>query len=213
MLPAHGSRDREKCAEGVAARINSVLIFGGPGSGKGTQGKLLGARPGFHHFSSGEMFRSLDPNSNVGKKVSRTSSRGELVSDDITIELWKETAKELTSSGRYDPAVDLLLLDGIPRNIVQAELLTPLIEVLKIIQLVCTDTDTLVERLRLRALKENRADDAREEIIRHRWKVYEKETAPVLAFYPSEIIAEVDALQSPEQVFSDILDKLTGLRK
>ena len=68
------------------------------------------------------------------------------------------------------------------------------------------------ERLRRRALKENRADDAREEVIRHRWDVYEEETHPLLEYYPDEIITEVDAVQSPAEVLSDVLGTVTPVQ-
>jgi adenylate kinase len=79
------------------------------------------------------------------------------------------------------------------------------VKVLKIIHLVCRDKERMIERLRKRALKENRADDAKEEVIRKRWAVYEKETFPVLDCYPRELVAEVDAIGSPARVLQQIL--------
>jgi adenylate kinase len=80
------------------------------------------------------------------------------------------------------------------------------IDVLLVLHLVCPDEAKMIERLRRRALKENRFDDAKESIIRHRWEVYREETAPVLNAYPSSIISEVNAQASPAQVLRQILD-------
>ena len=69
----------------MAKRLKTILLFGAPGAGKGTQGKILGRIPGFFHLSSGDMFRALDPNSDLGQRVTSYSSKGELVPDDLTI--------------------------------------------------------------------------------------------------------------------------------
>src|SRR5262245_38139006 len=72
------------------ARFQTVLLFGAPGAGKGTQGRILGAIPGFFHLSCGEVFRSLDMTSDLGRKFLHYSQRGELVPDDITVRMWQE---------------------------------------------------------------------------------------------------------------------------
>jgi len=77
---------------------------------------------------------------------------------------------------------------------------------------VCSDQDEMVKRLRRRALKENRRDDAKEDVIRHRWKIYEQETSPVLAQYNSKIIHEVDAMGSPASVLQHILEELVPVQ-
>ncbi|GIW74458.1 MAG: hypothetical protein KatS3mg103_0980 [Phycisphaerales bacterium] len=69
----------------------------------------------------------------------------------------------------------------------------------------------MLHRLRKRALRENRVDDAREEVIRRRWEVYEQETRPVLDFYPSSIIHEVDAIGTPVQVLIHTLEALAPI--
>jgi len=190
----------------------TVLLCGAPGAGKGTQGKILGSIPGFFHLSCGDVFRTININSELGQKICEYTSRGDLVPDDITVELWQENMNARTVLNDYKPNVDLLVLDGIPRNVPQAELLTSHIEVLMVLHLVCRDKDKMIERLRRRALKENRADDAREEVIRHRWDVYEEETHPLLEYYPDEIITEVDAVQSPAEVLSNVLGTVTPVQ-
>ena len=190
----------------------TVLLCGAPGAGKGTQGKILGSIPGFFHLSCGDVFRTININSELGQKICAYTARGDLVPDDITVELWQENMNARTVLNDYKPNTDLLVLDGIPRNAEQAELLTAHIEVLKVVHLVCADKEKMIERLRRRALKENRADDAREEVIRHRWDIYEEESRPLLAFYPPENVIEVDATQSPSEVLTAVLEKVTPVQ-
>src|SRR6266508_2524878 len=105
-------------------RYKTILLFGAPGSGKGTQGKILGTIPGFFHSSTGDIFRSLDHQSVSGRSILDSISKGK-------------------------------------------------IDVLKIIHLVA-DQAKMVERLRRRALRENRVDDASDEVIARRFEVYQK---------------------------------------
>jgi adenylate kinase len=191
-------------------RYRTVLLFGAPGAGKGTQGAVLGSIPGFFHLSCGDVFRSIDIHSPLGKVICEYTSRGDLVPDEVTVELWRQNMHARTSLSQYRPHSDILVLDGIPRSVTQAKLLERDIDVLKVVHLECKDQRLMVERLRKRALKENRADDAREDVILRRWQVYQKETQPVLDYYREGIavkgrIAEVDAAQSPAEVLRDVL--------
>jgi adenylate kinase len=197
----------------MSHRYQTVLLFGAPGAGKGTQGKILGSIPGFFHLSRGEVFRSLDMTSDLGQKFLHYSSRGELVPDDITVRMWQENMHAQTVLSRYKPRQDLLVLDGIPRNVAQAELLQEHLDVLLIVHLICPDREKMFERLRRRALKENRIDDAKEDVIRKRWAVYEQETYPVLAFYPRGIIRDVNAMGSPARVLQHILEVVVPVQE
>ncbi len=190
----------------MSDRYKTVLLFGAPGAGKGTQGKILGQIPGFFHLSCGEVFRTLDIHSHLGKVFYEYSSRGELVPDDVTVKMWAENVRAQAILSLYKPHADLLVLDGIPRNRNQARLMEKYIEVLEIIHLVCPNKVEMMARLRRRALKENRIDDAREDVINRRWEVYEKETYPVLDHYPPSIIREVNAMGSPAEVLQHILE-------
>jgi len=196
----------------MAERYKTILLFGAPGSGKGTQGKILGTVPGFYHFSCGDVFRSIDINSDLGKIFYEYSSRGELVPDEITVKMWAQTVNAHKILGTYKPAKDLLVLDGIPRTTQQAKIMEEHIEVLKVIHLICPDQNAMFERLRRRALKENRFDDADEKVIRRRWKVYEEETHPVLNHYSPEAIVDVNSMGSPARVLRDILDVLVPIQ-
>src|SRR5205814_10271549 len=107
------------------------------------------------------------------------------------------------------PEQDTLVLDGIPRNVHQAEMLKDTIEVVAIFYLRCTKVDQLVERLQRRALKENRLDDANIDVIRNRLKTYDRESKPVLNYYGKKLLHRIDADQSPAKVLHDILRYIT----
>ncbi|MBC7772221.1 MAG: nucleoside monophosphate kinase [Pyrinomonadaceae bacterium] len=197
----------------MPSRYQTILLFGAPGAGKGTQGKILGAVPGFYHLSCGEVFRTLDTSSELGRTFMEHSSKGELVPDDVTIKMWHQNMHAQTILSMYKPAADLLVLDGIPRNVNQAKLLDKHLRVLKIIHLVCPNKTEMIKRLRRRALKENRVDDAKEEVILRRWSVYEEETFPVLEHYDPKLIAEVNAMGSPANVLQHILAHLVPVQE
>lgn len=186
-------------------KLRTVLLFGAPGSGKGTQGKVLGALPGFYHCSCGEVFRSLKLDTPLGRVFVEYSSRGELVPDGPTIELWRQFIGNCRQGGHYDPANDILVLDGIPRNLAQAELLRDTLDVRAVVYLTCPHPEKLVQRLQRRALKENRLDDANLETIRRRLETYDQESRPVLDFYGRELLHEVDATQTPLDVLEDVV--------
>lgn len=190
----------------TTSRYKTVLLFGAPGSGKGTQGKILGQIPGFFHLSCGDVFRSLDISSPEGKLVYESSSRGELAPDEITIKIWKRGIDAYTTLSYYKPHEDILILDGIPRNRKQAELIEEHIEVRRVVHLVCSDEEQMIRRMRRRAIRENRADDADEKVIRRRFQVYHEESAPVLDYYPSSMIVKVDAIGSPAEVLLKVLE-------
>lgn len=193
-------------------RYKTVLLFGAPGAGKGTQGKILGTIPGFFHTSCGDVFRRINPHTELGKIFYEFSSRGELVPDDVTVQMWAESIHALEFLGNYKPQADLLVLDGIPRTVEQANLMEKHIDVLLVLHLVCDDRKAMVNRLRRRALKENRLDDADEKVIQKRWDVYEKETRPVLSYYQDERIREINSMGSPAMILTEILEHVAPLQ-
>ena len=186
-------------------KYRTILLFGAPGAGKGTQGKILGSIPNFFHCACGDVFRNLTTDSKIGRVFIDYSSRGKLVPDEPTIDLWQQTIQGNTQTGRFRPEQDTLVLDGIPRNPHQAEMLDDTLNVVGIFYLRCKNLDNLVERIQRRALKENRLDDASLEVIRSRLKTYEKETKPVLSFYGKHLVHRIDADQTPAKVLFDIL--------
>lgn len=189
-------------------RYRTILLFGPPGSGKGTQGQILGRVPGFFHLSCGEVFRSLNPDSELGKTFLQYSGRGELVPDEYTIQLWREHIVAILKAGRFSGDTDILLLDGIPRNATQAKILDDYIDVRLVIYLACNDEEKMVKRLHRRALHDNRLDDANVEVIRQRFHEYEEKSAPVLQYYPPERIRRVESVGTPLEVLHHVIQEI-----
>ena len=190
---------------------DSLLIFGPPGAGKGTQGKFLCSAGNHYHLSSGEIFRGLSPDSAAGKIFHSYASQGYLVPDEVTIKIWHHYVSGLISTNRFFPKEQFLLLDGIPRTVKQAELLQSYIHVRRIIVLETRNVDGLIQRMKRRALIEKRPDDSDEKILRTRMEVYEKETAQLLNYYPGSLISRFSADQKSLEVLRDILIGLSNI--
>ena len=186
-------------------KYQTILLFGAPGAGKGTQGKILGAIPHFFHCACGDVFRNLRTDSELGRIFVEYSSRGQLVPDETTVALWRDSIGKAIVSGRFHPEEDTLVLDGIPRNVEQAAMLDDTLNVAGVYCLRSINPENLVNRIQRRALKENRLDDANLDVIRQRLKIYEQETKPVLKFYGKHLVHRIDADQTPAKVLADIL--------
>ncbi len=193
-----------------AMKYQTYLLFGPPGSGKGTQGKTLGTVPRFFHCACGDVFRSIDTRTAVGRAFLDYSSKGQLVPDEITVQLWKARIDAAVDAHTFKPDIDILVLDGIPRNVAQAEIMDDLINVEKVFHLSCPNRDALMERLKKRALKDNRLDDANEEVITRRLAIYETESKPVLSYYGPKRITRIDATEPPHKVLLHILESVNG---
>ena len=192
-------------------RFRTFLILGAPGSGKGTQGKVLGGIPRFHHLACGDVFRSLDTRTPLGQEFVRFSSQGKLVPDDLTVQLWRANIKNRVDAYQFKPDIDFLILDGIPRNVEQAVFMENDIDVVKVFHLSCPNREELARRLRKRALKDNRYDDANEEVIQRRFQTYEAETKPILEHYGQDKVVDIDASQAPAKVLFDVLGRIIQL--
>lgn len=195
----------------LSSKAPAMIMLGAPGSGKGTQGKVLGSVPRFFHCACGDVFRSLDTRTALGQQFVEYSSRGELVPDEITIGLWKAQIDNLADTHIYKPDIDVLILDGIPRNLRQAQLLDQHIQVHQVFHLSCPNRDELARRMRKRALKDNRLDDASDKVIDQRIATYEAETKPILEHYPKDIIMDIDATQPPVKVLGEIINRILSL--
>ena len=194
-------------------RYQAVLLFGTPGAGKGTQGNLLGQVPGYFHLSTGDMFRAMDRGSELGRVFFEYSSRGDLVPDEITVDVWSRYAHALTVLNKYRPHQQLLVLDGLPRTVRQVDLIRDHVDVTCVIHLIAKDREKMVQRLRGRALKEKRFDDAKEEVVRNRLDIYDRETRPVLDRFDQGLVKNVDAVGSPGAVLKAILDVVTPIQE
>jgi adenylate kinase len=194
-------------------RYPTILLFGAPGAGKGTQGAILGRIPGYFHLACGDVFRSLNIQSPEGREIYEYSSKGQLVPDELTIRVWKKALRGHIELSRYKPPYEFLILDGIPRNPHQVELMKDLINVLQIVHLVCENEQAMIDRIKRRAIRENRADDANEGVIRTRFEVYRRESEPLINCFPKEIIAQVEANRTPTEVLHQILTHLIPVQK
>ncbi len=192
-------------------KLRTILLFGAPGSGKGTQGKILGSIPGYYHCACGDVFRDLNADSRLGRTFLDYSSRGALVPDESTVDLWRNNIQANTMLGRFNPEQDTVVLDGIPRNTAQAKMLQGTLDVRALLHLTCPDRNKMVERLQRRALRDNRLDDANLDVIRARLQTYDQETKPVLDFYGPDIVREINATQTPVEVIRDILRVIATL--
>lgn len=182
-----------------------VLLFGPPGAGKGTIGQMICAAGNHFHLSSGNIFRHLSPESDNGKLFHHYASEGRLVPDEVTVEVWKRYTRGLIDTNRYFPEQQLLLLDGIPRTLKQAQLIDEYVEVIHVIVLDINDDETILKRILRRAKIEKRTDDAEENVIRNRILEYHTKTAEVLKHYKKDIIFHYSAEMRPVEVLRDVL--------
>ncbi len=206
MHSATSEPDQQKLVVGGACtKYRAILLFGAPGSGKGTQGRLLGATPGFFHCACGDVFRALDIRSPLGRAFMDHSTRGELVPDELTVGLWQKRLDDHVAASTFRPDHQRLVLDGIPRNRNQARMMEAFIDVSLVLHLCCEDPAVLERRLGRRASEDHRSDDAVVEVVRRRLAVFESESLGVLDCFPRKIVRTVDASAPPEEVLAEIL--------
>lgn len=186
------------------SRYRSILLFGPPGVGKGTQGAKLGTLDGLVHLATGDIFRGLDRETPEGQEFVRYSTQGLLVPDELTIRIWSKHVQKMVAAGDYDPERDVLVLDGMPRTPSQAEALRDHIEPLLILCLQVPDVDEMVQRIIKRGREQGRADDGDEAVVRHRFEVYEEKTAPVIHCYDDGLVRRIDGTGTIDEVFDRV---------
>jgi adenylate kinase len=179
----------------------NIILFGPPGSGKGTQAAKLVDKFGLLHISTGDLFRyELGNNTPLGKEARSYMEKGELVPDRITIAMLRnKVEKNLEVKG--------FIFDGFPRTIPQAEALDQLMDDLEsnIDGLIALDVNDqeIINRIKMRGETSGRADDLDEEIIKNRIQVYKSETAPVYNYYDEKNKAyKVDGMGTIDEIFS-----------
>lgn len=189
----------------------NIALFGPPGAGKGTQAKKLMDKYNLAHLSTGDILRDeMSQGTDLGKKVKNVIEKGELVSDDLIVQLIEKKMQENTQA-------DGFLFDGFPRTYIQAYILEGLLLKLNT-SLSCmisleVPEDELMKRMLERAKKENRSDDT-EDAIKIRFEEYKSKTIPVANFYREKgIYYEIDGVGTIDEVFDRIVhtieEKLT----
>lgn len=161
--------------------MTNFLIFGPPGSGKGTQSVKLAEEFRLIHLSTGDMLREeVAAATEMGRRVEDLMKRGELVPDEVVIQM---------IAGRIDanPSAGGFIFDGFPRTVEQAAALDEVLEekntsISKMLMLE-VEHDELVKRLLLRAETSGRPDDKKIDVIENRIKVYREKTEPVIDYY------------------------------
>jgi adenylate kinase len=175
-----------------------VVLLGPPGSGKGTQGKLLAERLGVPAISTGDILRTaVRDRTPLGRQAQAIMDKGELVSDDLIVALIRERLAQRDAGGGF-------VLDGFPRTIAQAEALEKLLagngDALSAVVNFSVPESVLVQRMLGRSQAEGRADD-RPETIRERLRVYREKTEPLVGFYRQrDLVADVDGVGSVPEI-------------
>ena len=180
----------------------NVLLLGPQGAGKGTQAKRIAVEYGIPHIASGEILRAeMAAGTELGQRVQEVYDRGDLVSDDLMIELIRNRLEQPDTEAGF-------ILDGFPRTTVQAEALDSMFSDIgrnfNVAFALQIPDEVAFERLRRRAEVEGRADDT-DEAIKRRLDNYHRETEPLIEHYRAQgYLVTIHADGTPNQVFAEI---------
>ena len=184
----------------------NVLLLGPQGAGKGTQAKRISAEYGLPHIASGEILRAeMDAGTELGMRVKDVYDRGDLVSDDLMIELIRNRLEQPDTESGF-------VLDGFPRTTVQAEALDSMFNDIgrnfSVAYALQIPDQVAFDRLRRRAELEGRADDT-DEAIQRRLDNYHRETEPLIEYYRIRgNLVPIHAARSENEVFAEIQSAL-----
>ena len=181
----------------------NIVLFGPPGSGKGTQSESLIKNFGLIHLSTGDILRAeLAAQTELGIEAKRSMDKGELVPDNVVIRMISGIIDKNKNSKGF-------IFDGFPRTLAQAKALDEMLLThstkVDLMIMLDVDEDELKKRLTLRGTKSGRGDDTNIEIIENRIKVYRQQTEPVFGYYRKQGKSfPVNGMQKEEAVYSDL---------
>ena len=182
----------------------NLIIFGPPGAGKGTQADFIVKKYDLYQLSTGEVLRNEIKNrTELGQEISSIINSGHLVSDGIV----KKLVENFISNRKYK---NRLILDGYPRNLIQAKTLSELLDKygqkIDLVLKLSVSLETITKRISERRNLENRADD-NEDIAIKRYKTYEKSTEPVIEYYKKlNLLKVIDGERAIDQINKEISD-------
>ncbi len=188
----------------------NIILFGPPGSGKGTQAAMLKEKYNLLHISTGDLLRSEIGNKTpLGMEASKFMEKGMLVPDEVVIGMISSTLDD-------NPDVGGFIFDGFPRTIAQAEALDKLLEFksspISGFVAISVSEKELIGRLLNRGKTSGRADDKNEEVIKNRIEVYKKETSPVAGHYQEkDLYVEVEGEGSIDDIFGRLTSEIDRL--
>jgi adenylate kinase len=177
-----------------------LLLIGAPGSGKGTQAVRIAERLGITHISSGDLLRQhVTDGTAIGRQVQQYVSRGDLVPDQIVLDMLRKPIVAASDAGGY-------VLDGFPRTVDQAKIAYDVARELGVAVQVAIHLDVPSEDLVQRLLSRGRGTDDTQEVIEHRLEVYHAKTEPMIAYYADrELLVTVDGTQPPDDVTAAVM--------
>ena len=190
----------------------NLILFGPPGSGKGTQAVKLAEEFNLLHISTGDLFRSeLKNETPLGVVAKKYMDKGELVPDEVTIGMLSNKLDE------YAGKVEGFIFDGFPRTQPQAEALDKLLDLKKteisLVLALAVAEDEIVQRIKERGKSSGRADDLDDTIIRNRFKVYLKETAQVADHYKKvNKVVELNGVGSIDEIFENLKTAINAIK-
>ncbi|MDR0832868.1 MAG: adenylate kinase [Candidatus Symbiothrix sp.] len=187
----------------------NIVIFGAPGTGKGTQSELLTKKYGLHHISTGEILREeIERKSPLGLLADQHISRGHLVPDELMIDMLADILDKTANTKGY-------IFDGFPRTIAQAQALDKLLNerdtaVVAVLSLKVEEQE-LIQRLLKRGRESGRSDD-KLEVIENRMKVYKAQTDPLRDYYKKKgKLFNIPGSGSINDVFEEIVQEISRL--
>lgn len=193
-----------------ANQLFNIVLLGGPGSGKGTQAKLIERKYGWKHLSTGALFRhEIAIRSEIGIMAERAIDKGNFCPDDITLNMLNN---HITASGNEKG----FIFDGVPRTLQQAKMMdgnnySPTIPVHLVIYLEVKD-DVITQRILGRANLEHRSDD-NSDVIKQRIINFHTLTEPLIRYYANQDkLIRINGMQSVEEVFLDIVEIFSSIK-